>query len=149
MEIIREMKQADLDWVCKIEEQSFSIPWRRETFKQEIENDKAHYFVVEKNEVVVGYVGFWKIIDEAHIMNLAVAREERCQGIANWMMKSLREMMPDMAIRAMTLEVRAGNRAAISLYQKNGFRIEAVRPSYYQKPVEDACIMWSYLETDN
>ena len=74
--MLRAMTMADLDAVCQIEEQCFSVPWSRESMEKELSgNDQAHYLVAEIAGQVVGYAGFWQVLDEGHIMNIAVLPE--------------------------------------------------------------------------
>ena len=49
-------------------------------------------------------------------------------------------------IEAFTLEVRVSNAPAIHLYKKFGFVSEGIRPGFYEKPAEDADIMWLRLK---
>ncbi|MBQ5636526.1 MAG: GNAT family N-acetyltransferase, partial [Selenomonadales bacterium] len=71
--IVRPMTADDIDAVCVIEKSSFSMPWSRESFEREInENALAHYFVAEMDGKVVGYAGMWMIWDSANVTNVAV-----------------------------------------------------------------------------
>ena len=141
--MLRPMTMADLDAVCAIEEQCFSVPWSRESMKKELKgNDQAHYLVVEIDEKVVGYAGFWQVLDEGHIMNIAVAPEVRGQGLGEELMRAMLQQGAQLGIIYWTLEVRVSNIAAIKLYEKVGFTSAGIRPGYYEKPREDANIMW-------
>ena len=141
--MLRPMTMADLDDVCVIEEQCFSVPWSRESMEKELEgNDQAHYLVVEIDEKVVGYAGFWQVLDEGHIMNIAVAPEMRGQGLGEELMRAMLQQGTQLGIIYWTLEVRVSNVAAIKLYEKVGFTSAGIRPGYYEKPREDANIMW-------
>ena len=141
--MLRPMTMADLADVCEIEEQCFSVPWSRESMEKElIGNDQAHYLVVEIDEKVVGYAGFWQVLDEGHIMNIAVAPEVRGQGLGEELMRAMLQQGAQLGIIYWTLEVRVSNVAAIKLYEKVGFTSAGIRPGYYEKPKEDANIMW-------
>lgn len=141
--ILREMTEADVPAVYKIEEVSFSVPWSEDAMRQEVTVQKqAHYLVAEENGDIVGYGGFWQVLDEGHIMNIAVAPDRRRQGIAAALLKELIEIGKTLGILYWTLEVRVSNQAAIQLYEKAGFVSAGVRPGYYEKPREDAYIMW-------
>ena len=52
------------------------------------------------------------------------------------------EMCGRDGVKAFTLEVRVSNEAAIHMYEKVGFVSEGIRPGFYEKPAEDAMIMW-------
>ena len=145
--MLRAMTMADLDAVCAIEEQCFSAPWSRESMEKElIGNDQAHYLVVEIDEKVVGYAGFWQVLDEGHIMNIAVEPEMRGQGLGEELMRAMLQQGTQLGIIYWTLEVRVSNIAAIKLYEKVGFTSAGIRPGYYEKPKEDANIMWYKFE---
>ena len=145
--MLRPMTMADLDAVCAIEEQCFSVPWSRESMEKElIGNDQAHYLVAEIDEKVVGYAGFWQVLDEGHIMNIAVAPEVRGQGLGEELMRAMLQQGAQLGIIYWTLEVRVSNIAAIKLYEKVGFTSAGIRPGYYEKPKEDANIMWYKFE---
>ncbi len=143
--LIRPMKAEDLDQVLAIEQSSFSAPWSRESMQQELVNDQAHYFVAsikddEKN--VLGYAGYWQIMDEGHIMNIAVRTDRRHEGIGKELMEAMLSSGDQMGILYWTLEVRVSNLAALRLYEKIGFTSAGIRPGYYTHPKEDANILW-------
>lgn len=111
-------------------------------FRQELtDNDKARYFVVEYNSDVIGYVGYWHIIDEAHITNMAVVPWHRRKGVGRFILDMLFDRFDTDDIKRATLEVEKGNEQAIGLYEKAGFEIKGVRKNYYGAG-RDALIMW-------
>lgn len=91
---------------------------------------------------VCGYVGVWKILDEGHITNVAVAPDYRRMHIGRAMLEALIEVTGQAGIERYTLEVRASNEPAIRLYEGLGFKSEGIRPGYYEDNGEDAVIMW-------
>lgn len=143
MIIIRQMEAIDLDPVMRIEEDSFSSPWSRKSMEQELANDQAHYFVActEKGEVA-GYAGFWQVMDEGHIMNIAVRKDRREKGIGQSLMEAMLSFGDGLGILYWTLEVRVSNLPAVRLYEKIGFTSAGIRPGYYSHPREDANILW-------
>ncbi len=81
------MRRADLDRVVEIERESFSMPWSRGAFLYEIEQNRvARCWVCRADDMLVGYLCLWEIGGEIHITNVAVARAQRRQGIARWML---------------------------------------------------------------
>lgn len=145
--VLREMEIDDLDAIMEIEHESFSTPWSRNAFKQEIsENLLAKYIVAEVEEVVVGYAGIWLIIDEGHITNIAVKKDWRGQGIGKYLLMGLIDYCKRKGIHNMTLEVRKSNEVAQRLYKKFGFLDCGIRPNYYADDHEDAVIMWKTIE---
>lgn len=145
---IREMAIEDIDGVLEVEKKSFTTPWSRESFKMEVEKNKlARYMVARVNDKVVGYGGFWLIIGEAHITNIAVDTDYRGKGIGNLLLKSLILLAGTLDCNSMTLEVRESNIVAQNLYKKYGFLPAGVRKNYYSDVGEDAIIMWKTLES--
>lgn len=143
--IIRPITPADIDAVWDIEKMCFSVPWSRQSFVLEVEKNRcARYVVAEHSGTVVGYGGMWLIVDEAHITNIAVHPFFRRKGIGEAILKALMTEAHRMGIDRMTLEVRASNIAAQSLYKKLGFVEVGVRKGYYSDNNDDAIIMWNF-----
>ena len=141
--IIRKAEDKDVSAIEKIEKQCFSIPWSYESlYKDVVENGLAFYVIAEIEGQVCGYVGVWKILDEGHITNVAVAPEFRRKHIGRAMLETLIEVTAQAGIERYTLEVRESNQPAISLYEGLGFSVEGVRPGYYEDNGENALIMW-------
>jgi ribosomal-protein-alanine N-acetyltransferase len=102
--------------------------------------------VAENEGEIIGYGGMWLILDEAHITNVAVRVSSRGNGVGEKLVHFLIDEASKSGARSMTLEVREGNIAARSLYEKMGFFVEGIRPKYYQDNKEDALIMWKRAE---
>ena len=141
--VIERMTVDDISNVLKVEEDCFSIPWSKDSFVRElVENELALYLVAKIENVAVGYIGVWKIIDEGHITNLAVHSEYRRLGIGKMLVSELLSLCEKDGITSFTLEVRESNSAAQNLYKKFQFAECGVRPGYYQDNNENAVIMW-------
>ena len=140
--IIRELAVADVEAVSRIEEAVFSMPWKPNDFLTMIEADYAHYFVAEEDGEIAGYCGVRNMTGEGEISNVAVAEKFRRRGIGRKLMEYMLKEAPSFGIGDLTLEVRVSNAPAISLYESLGFHKEGVRPGFYEKPKEDALIMW-------
>lgn len=141
---IRQMSHSDLDEVCAIENASFSIPWSRNSFAEALADESNFLFVCEAGGSVVGYADTWCVLDEATITNIAVREDFRSMGIGAMLLKEALDEAKRRDIAAVTLEVRKSNVPAIKLYEKFGFEAAGIRPGYYEKPTEDAVIMWKY-----
>ena len=137
----REMREEDLDEVCKLEEATFSMPWRRQDFADMIVQDHLLYIVAVFDNIIVGGCGLRNIVGEGEITNVTVARVYRNQGIGTDLVEYILQRGCKMGITAFTLEVRKSNLAAIHLYEKLGFVTEGLRTNFYEKPCEDAVIM--------
>lgn len=139
---IRELTAGDVDAVCRIEEESFSMPWRARDFLEMIEADYAHYYVAEEEGEIVGCCGIRNLAGEGEITNVAVAPGFRGRGIGRKLMEYMLKEASCHGIGDCTLEVRISNTPAVRLYESLGFKREGIRPGFYEKPVEDALIMW-------
>ena len=142
---ISRMTLDDLDDVIKIEELSYGEHhWSRESFVGELENKLSFYNCAKTQDgQCVGYMGMWKILDEAHVTNLAIHPDFRRKGIAKILLANGLEECYREKIKYLTLEVRASNSNAIALYESFGFKSLGLRKKYYQNNNEDALIMWS------
>ncbi|MCH5250412.1 MAG: tRNA (adenosine(37)-N6)-threonylcarbamoyltransferase complex dimerization subunit type 1 TsaB [Lachnospiraceae bacterium] len=139
---IRPMERADVERVSQMEEETFSMPWSRDSFLEMIENDNARYYVAERDGHVIGACGILMAAGEGNITNVVVDEKERNRGIGFKLLQYLIEDGLKNGLTAFTLEVRVSNAAAIHLYKKLGFFSEGIRPNFYEKPTEDAMIMW-------
>ena len=92
-------------------------------------------------EYITGFAGFWIMVDEAHITNIAVRELYRYQGIGELLLISTIDLATELNARIITLEVRASNTAAQSLYHKYGFTQTGLRRGYYTDNREDAVLM--------
>jgi ribosomal-protein-alanine N-acetyltransferase len=135
---------ADLDGVLEIEEASFTNPWTREMYLADLARPADAFCFVARDEAgsVVGFCSFWRVVDEIHINNLAVAPAIRRAGVASALLARVLTEGGRLGARAATLEVRRSNMAALALYARFGFIVGGVRRNYYTNPPEDALILW-------
>ncbi len=147
---LRTMRLDDIPRVMAIDSLSFPNPWPESTYRFEIsENPSAHLIVLEVEKEdggrhVVGFAGYWFIIDEAHISTLAVHPDWRGGGLGQLL---LRELLREAARRgalSATLEVRLGNHVAQRLYGRHGFAVVGRRLGYYSDNGEDALLMTTH-----
>ncbi len=135
---------SDIDALLVIENQSFLSPWPRQHFQSEL--DQPHSFIllaqrhVPSPRNIMGYLIFWLIIDEMHILNLAVGPCYRRQGIARGLILEAIRLAQAKHCQTAWLEVRPSNRAALTLYQSLGFEHVMTRKRYYSDTGEDALI---------
>lgn len=141
---IKAMKPEHVDEVMVVEKLSFTIPWSKNAFVEELTGNKfAAYIVAQVNGRVVGYAGMWKVLDEGHITNIAVHPAYRGKHIGRLLLENLMGMARESGISSMTLEVRRGNVVAQNLYTSCGFTTAGFRRGYYSDNGEDALIMWN------
>lgn len=138
----RRMTPEDVPFISRLEEETFSMPWSPESFLQMITKEDTRYYVAEEGGHLLGGCGLWMIAGEGNITNVAVAKEARRRGVGTGLLTYLMQEGNREGVSAYTLEVRVSNQAAIHMYEKLGFVSEGIRPNFYEKPTEDAMIMW-------
>jgi len=136
--------RADIDAVLAIEEASFTSPWTREMYLAEFENAGISHFYLAKTPrgEIIGFCSFWRVLDELHINNLAVAPEHRRSHVATALLGKVLEDGAKMGADRATLEVRHSNTPAQRLYERFRFVVAGIRRGYYTNPVEDALVLW-------
>ncbi len=138
----REMTPDDVPYISRLEEETFSMPWSAADFLQMIEKEDARYYVAEEEGVLYGGCGVLLVAGEGNITNIVIAPEHRDKGIGTRLLQYLIEEGYREGLTAYTLEVRVSNAAAVHVYEKLGFVSAGIRPKFYEKPTEDAIIMW-------
>lgn len=139
---IDDMRKEDLEQVSTMEAACFSMPWSKKSFEENLNRSDAVYVVARDGEKVLGYCGAYVILNEADINQVAVEPLHRKKGVGGKMLAALLDKLGKAGADAVTLEVRKSNEAAIALYESMGFVTEGIRKNFYEKPVEDALIMW-------
>lgn len=142
---LRRLTLSDLSAIEQIERDAYPTPWSRSMFAGELAKASSlslGAFDEDAGGALVGYLIISRYVDAWHIMNVAVAREYRRQGIAKRLLEELFTLTEDDARRGYTLEVRVSNTEAIALYEHVGFQATGLRRAYYTDNREDALIMW-------
>ena len=140
--VIRKMEEQDLAEVAKLEEENFSMPWSVDSFRELVSHPDALYLVAIDRDSVCGTCGVRNISGEGEVTNVVIREEYRGSGLGQKILTELLRQGAEMGIEAFTLEVRKSNATAIHVYEKLGFVSEGIRPHFYEKPDEDAVIMW-------
>jgi ribosomal-protein-alanine N-acetyltransferase len=135
------MYPTDIPEVVNIERTIFTTPWSETSFLQEINNLYSIKKVAVLNNTTIGYVCANHILNESHILNLAVHPEFRRCGIATKLVKEVLKELKEKGCDFVYLEVRGSNLSAKKFYEKLGFIIVALRKDYYILPREDAIIL--------
>ena len=130
-----------MEKIAELEKQCFSDPWSVKSIASELENPLSLWVVAMDGKDLVGYVGSQSVLGWADMMNLAVAPDYRQKGIAQSLVNELIVRLQQNKVTCLTLEVRASNVPAISLYDKLDFVPVGRRPNYYHNPKEDALIL--------
>lgn len=139
--VIRELKAEDAAAAAEIEYQSFPDPWSQNGILDTVSNPSTVCLLAEKAGKAVGYLFAYKAGDEAEIARIAVAGEQKRQGVGKSLMRTLEEIGKKKQIRRLLLDVRESNREARAFYEKMAFQEDGVRRGFYQDPPEDAVLM--------
>jgi ribosomal-protein-alanine N-acetyltransferase len=156
----------DIPTVSLIERNVFTLPWSTNAFTYEIKHNPASDYLVLKyipwmeakskgglservrrlfkpgeDVSLVGYGGFWILVDEAHICTIAIRPEWQGRGLGELLLLGLMEQAMKRDAQVVTLEVRVSNIKAQNLYLKCGFKAVGKRKGYYSDNREDALIM--------
>lgn len=142
MVTFRRMEEKDVEAVSRIEETTFSMPWSPASFLEMLKSNNTFYVVAEEEGKILGSCGVLQVLDEGNITNVVIEKKNRGRGIGTAMLSFLMEEGKKLGISAYTLEVRVSNSPAVHVYEKLGFVPEGIRKNFYEKPREDAVIMW-------
>ena len=138
----RPMTASDLDVVMEVETRAYAFPWSRGIFADCIASGYACW-VMEFNQTVQGHGILSKGVDEIHLLNVCVRRENQGQGYGRLFVRHLVDQAKGMGGAHLFLEVRASNRVAIALYESLGFVEVGRRKDYYpgDPEREDALVL--------
>jgi ribosomal-protein-alanine N-acetyltransferase len=137
----RTMTATDLEVVLAIENDSFPHPWIRDHFLDELKSVHAFPLVaLDPGKRIIGYICPRLILDEGQILNVAVLRAFRGQGIGRILVQRALAFCRERGGATVSLEVRPSNSAAIALYHGLGFVATGIRRNYYENG-EDAVLM--------
>ena len=137
--------EKHIEQLENLEKLCFSMPWTKDFLISQLPDDRHIFIVAADGDTVLGYVGMMYVLDEGYISNVAIAPEQRRQGIADALINELLARCQALELSFATLEVRAGNAPAISLYEKHGFAPVGRRKNYYDFPKEDAILMTKFF----
>ena len=144
--IVRSMEINDLSEIVNIEKDLYKTPWNEKQFKYELEkNEFSYLFVLEHNDVIIGYYGFWVMFEDCDITKVSIRKEFQGMKLSNILMEDCFNRVRELNCLKINLEVRVNNERAINLYKKHGFKEVIVRKNYYGKG-EDALILSKVIE---
>jgi len=127
--------------ILVIERESFVSPWSRETFLQEVRNPASNFWGVIEEKTLTGYICFWIVHREIHLLNVAVRPEKRGRGVARLLLTEMVQAGLSQGIEQIWLEVRPSNHRAQKIYERMGFETVGRRVRYYRDTNEDAILM--------
>ncbi|NEP47494.1 MAG: ribosomal protein S18-alanine N-acetyltransferase [Moorea sp. SIO3C2] len=160
---LKPLKAEHLSAAVALDQLCFGGLWTRSGYERELDSPNSQLLVLEappkgcKKETLlegtgvpitslpnclVGLGCFWSILEEAHIIILAVHPDYQRQGLGQLLLYSLLKEAKQRNLKWATLEVQPSNQAALALYQKFGFTEAGRRKNYYKDTGEDALILW-------
>jgi [ribosomal protein S18]-alanine N-acetyltransferase len=153
---LRKMVAADLDEVMVIERAAFRHPWSTELFRRELDHDWSTVLLClepltsapggKAAERIIGFLIYWLVHDEVHLLNVAVDPSHRRRGVARLLLQETERRAAAAHAALLTLEVRRSNTSALELYKQFDYRAVGVRPNYYVDEGEDAIVMVKELK---
>lgn len=138
----RPMVESDLDAIMEIEPHIYSHPWSRGNFSDSLVSGYSAWVLLDSAKII-GYALMMMVLDEAHLLNLSVAKAYQKQGLGRLLLEHMIAIAKKHAAANMFLEVRPSNISAIALYENIGFNEMAIRRGYYpaHNGREDAVLM--------
>ncbi len=126
----------ELDQIC------YGGYWGEQGYRSELDRDSSLVLGAFESSDLIGFGILWRVLEEAHIISLAVHPDHRRQGIARSLLQALLKEARAQGCAWATLEVRESNQPAQSLYESTGFQLLGCRKRYYEDTGEDARIYW-------
>lgn len=148
MYTIRYMTDADVQGVAAVEEDVFTTAWSLEMFAAEMNNTLTTYLLVCMDEEIIGFAGFWLVVDEAQVTNIAIKQDWQSRGYGRVLVSRLMQEARNKGALTISLEVRESNKRARKLYEKLGFKEAGIRSGYYLDNRENAIWMVCDLLVD-
>lgn len=142
---LQSLTSEHLSALVELDQACFGGMWTKDAYQRELDSPNSDLLGLlspVSSQKLLGMGCFWSILEEAHITILAIHPQYQHQGLGQALLYALLQKASDRGLERATLEVRVSNLAAISLYQKFGFKIAGRRPRYYKDNEEDALILW-------
>jgi ribosomal-protein-alanine N-acetyltransferase len=139
------LNPSHLPQVAELERLCFRSPWSENALSVLLGDSGFGLVALTEAGEVTAYLGVMTVLDEGQITNVATHPDHRRKGCAKALLRALFEECCTRGIKELSLEVRESNTAAISLYEKHGFRQAGKRPGFYKNPAEAALVMIAAL----
>ncbi len=146
--VARRASEKDLIDILGIEKVSFPTPWPISMYLPYFGEDNVVFLVAEKDGKIAGYACSYLVLDEVHLLKIAVEPKYRRRGVGALLMSRLGVESAARGGAIVWLEVRHGNESGVKFYRRLGFAVVAVRKKYYADTGEDAIVMAKRLEED-
>lgn len=145
---IRRIEHKDLNSILVLEKLLYKDPWNERNFESELShNDYAFMYVLEENDVILGYAGFWLSYEFATITKVSINPALQNKGLGYYLFNNVMNIAKNLGATSFSLEVRESNLIAQKLYIKSGYKEVSIRKRYYSDG-ENAIVM-IYEEGDS
>jgi len=138
------MQQADLPDVVALEESVYPHPWSTANFIDSLNSSYEAWVLRDPQGDLLGYFLLMAIVDEAHLLNVAVSAEKQGQGLGRFLLNQAVACARGLGMESVLLEVRPSNTRALEIYERYGFKQIGRRKGYYpaaNQQREDAIVM--------
>ena len=138
------MQQSDLADVLALEESVYPHPWSMGNFVDSLSSNYEAWVLRDQNGDLLGYFLLMAIVDEAHLLNVAVSAEKQGQGLGRFLLNQAVACARGLGMASVLLEVRPSNTRALQIYERYGFQHIGRRKGYYpaaNQQREDAIVM--------
>lgn len=138
------MQPADLDDVVAVEQSVYPHPWTRTNFADSLKSGYHAWVLRDPSRALLGYFLVMAVVDEAHLLNVAVAEQWQGKGLGHFLLNQSVACARGLGLESMLLEVRPSNRRALDIYRRYGFTEIGRRKGYYpaaDQAREDAIVM--------
>lgn len=139
--VIREMTVDDISFVAQMEQKNFTTPWKESSLRDTLKQRTTIFYLAKYQDTPVGYISRTLSFETADILTVCVEERYRKHGVATKLLQYLEDDLKSLGAQRIFLEVRESNRAARTLYEKNGYVFLNKRVRYYSDPIEDALVM--------
>ncbi len=142
--IYEPMQESDLDEVVAVEQEVYPYPWSRANFSDSLAQGYHAWVLRAQDGALMGYFLVMGIVDEAHLLNVAVARPWQGKGVGRLLVNQAVALSRGLGMESILLEVRPSNSRALEIYQRYGFAEIGRRKGYYpaaNSTREDAIVM--------
>ncbi len=138
------MQEADLAEVLDLEQTVYPHPWSMANFVDSLASGYQAWVLRDTDGQLLGYFLLMAIVDEAHLLNVAVSAERQRQGLGRFLLNQAVACARGLGMESVLLEVRPSNERALEIYQRYGFQTIGRRKGYYptaNQQREDAIVM--------
>ncbi len=142
--IYEPMQQSDLEEVLALEESVYPHPWSMANFVDSLNSQYEAWVLRDRDGYLLGYFLLMAVVDEAHLLNVAVSAEKQGQGLGRFLLNQSVACARGLGMESVLLEVRPSNARALHIYERYGFKQIGRRKGYYptaNQQREDAIVM--------